>query len=881
MPVNLFNDETQKWEPVAVADAVSFLRSGKYRPAAEDIPKLNLKTKYGDGTASNEQEFYDILRNGGRLETEVEAESRRLKEFEGPLDKAAAAAVGFVGGATMGLSSVASIALPEGAQNYISDVVEANPITSSVFEAAGVGASVIASGGTGALAQIAARTPAAMAIKAAAKGGAAVAKTLTKTHKAMGHKGVESVIKTAATMSLDAGFMGAGSELSEVVLDDTLENGEFLAATARIVTAGFTSAATGAVLGGVGGTLVSAARKMTASTKNLLENHYKHSISDEAADLTNKMAKGAPVKPQEAVVAEVNLALKDALAAEKAFAPKARINLEVLDDLPATKYVQQVEDFKSTAESLNIEKWAARSDMGNQVKDSLQKFQLRQWKALNEYGEGTLVGGLKGSINTQRVLPYQSYQSMYNELGEHAGRLSKSGHAEDAMDLEDMQEILRQSLVAKPDVWGKVGQRFDDAARNFKTDDTVFLSKYGKGQKLDNLYESLKNSPDDELAVWDNFIAGKRAKLEEMLNHEKDPKIRQGIKTALDSFHELRARVKHGVDHAVASKIAPHIPKSDKTPSQNDRDSYDILKKVADINGVGAAALNLATGGGFSAGQMLLRGLSKIASNTESNKKVIDFAVDGLAKVGRATRTPGRVIATGVAVGAGRQAAAKEQRLDSYKRAAKIQKQLRSYTGIIHDPINYMEQLQAQIPELAQMAPRVTQALIDTKMRSGAFLLMKAQELGISDDPRNVSVRQNSHKILRMERYMDAVENPMKHIRKLERGVMSREAIEVVKQVYPKIYSTLVSSTSQRISEMKGAYPSYVIRQMSVLLDYPFDPLYTPEMVNTFQAAHAVAGGQPNDVAGKQSGRPRGITNVKHQTQMRENLTPSQQQEAR
>jgi hypothetical protein len=382
------------------------------------------------------------------------------------------------------------------------------------------------------------------------------------------------------------------------------------------------------------------------------------------------------------------------------------------------------------------------------------------------------------------------------------------------------------------------------------------------------------------LGKWENFFVSQEARFKAGLSSAKTPEQQKLYKDALNSFANLRSQIQKTSDELMGEKIAPFIPKG-KLPSAREEEQIGLLTKIMNIKGLPQAALNVATGGKFSgiqaAGHMF-RSFSKIAGKTAEVDRIIDVAAKGVANT---SKVIGKAAIVGTSQLAASESTSNSRRKSEYERTRAIKKQLANFSSIINDPLTYGENLQAQMPELAQMAPKITQSIIETKTKAGAFLLLKASEIGLNSDPRGVNIRESQSKLYKMEKYIEAVNNPVAQIKKLKTGTMSNEAAEVLKNVYPTLYKATIDAVQQRVSEQKGAHSSDLSRQLSVLLDYPFDPMYSPEIVQAFQAIHAVAGGMPGDVAGRQSGRPQNISNIKRTTQLREDLTTGQQQEAR
>lgn len=107
--------------------------------------------------------------------------------------------------------------------------------------------------------------------------------------------------------------------------------------------------------------------------------------------------------------------------------------------------------------------------------------------------------------------------------------------------------------------------------------------------------------------------------------------------------------------------------------------------------------------------------------------------------------------------------------------------------------------------------------------------------------------------VARFAKRIEAVKDPVGSMtRGLERGDISREQVEAVKAVYPKLYAVMQGRLMEEVAKLPNALPYQTRVTLSVLFDVPLDASMRPEIIRGLQAAYT-----PSEKAGKQ--RPTNI----------------------
>jgi hypothetical protein len=166
------------------------------------------------------------------------------------------------------------------------------------------------------------------------------------------------------------------------------------------------------------------------------------------------------------------------------------------------------------------------------------------------------------------------------------------------------------------------------------------------------------------------------------------------------------------------------------------------------------------------------------------------------------------------------------------------QDKVRRYAEMIHD-----QGYQDFANQLMLTNNRAVQYLIwNAPPRAGAKGMNSLRPMPASKVP-----TLQEYKYYRINR---AISQPFSLLDDMEKGTMSRDAVQAVKYVYPEIHAQIVEQASTKIYEMKSEgkfLPMSQIANLGVALDAPIDSTLTTEFVGAVQSALAAAPTQSAD----------------------------------
>ncbi len=180
-----------------------------------------------------------------------------------------------------------------------------------------------------------------------------------------------------------------------------------------------------------------------------------------------------------------------------------------------------------------------------------------------------------------------------------------------------------------------------------------------------------------------------------------------------------------------------------------------------------------------------------------------------------------------------------DTRLDAFK------KRVKELSAIMTDPEGSTTKIQQSWLDLEEVAPNLMTAVTTKAIAGASFLWDKMPR-----DPRGTEylLPQMSKwvpaeaEMSKWERYIAAVDDPMSVLRDLKNGVLTREAVEAVKSVYPELYNEMVTQVLEQLPELRAELPLDRLTQLSILLDMPLHPTQTGQFVAAMQANYAREG---------------------------------------
>lgn len=163
-----------------------------------------------------------------------------------------------------------------------------------------------------------------------------------------------------------------------------------------------------------------------------------------------------------------------------------------------------------------------------------------------------------------------------------------------------------------------------------------------------------------------------------------------------------------------------------------------------------------------------------------------------------------------------------------------------------------MSQLADQRPDIAQAYEAQTQRAADflkSKFRP-AVPDMGTDVLGHTRPP-----QMDPASVSTFLRYVDAVQDPQGALDRAAAGTITREDVEVLRSVYPAVYSDLVGDVMDQLANVQTRPPYEERIRLGLLLGVPTDPALSPSSLQM-----VVASAQRLNAAGQQGGGGMGPT---------------------
>ena len=160
---------------------------------------------------------------------------------------------------------------------------------------------------------------------------------------------------------------------------------------------------------------------------------------------------------------------------------------------------------------------------------------------------------------------------------------------------------------------------------------------------------------------------------------------------------------------------------------------------------------------------------------------------------------------------------------------------------IISDPAYLERRISAKFYNLQQGAPETAVAALQITTKAINFLKEKMPSMGAGSNRIYGNVSSISgFELNKIARYVQAIEDPMSALEELQSGTLTRDHIEAIKAVYPRIYSDIVAKTMSLIETKPNlSYQKKI--QLGILLDISTDETMDPSFILNRQAQYAQA----------------------------------------
>lgn len=167
------------------------------------------------------------------------------------------------------------------------------------------------------------------------------------------------------------------------------------------------------------------------------------------------------------------------------------------------------------------------------------------------------------------------------------------------------------------------------------------------------------------------------------------------------------------------------------------------------------------------------------------------------------------------------------------------------------------EQVSAHLGGLGSHAPATVASVSSVANRGTAFLQAKIPPRHVdmqSLTPHAERPRVSDTEMARFLRYADAVDDPLKIVDDMKSGRLTKETVEAVRAVYPKLYATIQGRVADELSDRTTKVPYEQRVRLGMLLGVPADKSMTPAFQKALQAAYGPPPPEPKPQA--PSGKP-------------------------
>lgn len=686
---------------------------------------------------------------------------------------ASALATGAARGATLGLSDKFLESL--GGQEFLKETLKRNPGLSTTGEVLGTIAPAILTEG-GSLAAEGVLTAAAP-IRGVIKAGSALEKVVADAIGKSGSKMLaRDIVKKSLAKSAAGALEGAALETGHLITEDAIGDADFNAQNL------LAHVGTGALYGGlIGGAIPGLGKVASGAGKSAAELFGKAASKYTDAGNAAKELLGLPLSKE--------------LKLEQFESGK-----QLLEDLP--RWLREdldlgsVKNNKELAERISRLKSASGKDIDvalSEIDTEAMKDPVRQ-AAAGQYRQKVL-SDLANKVEQDFLAPNQKWESLSGQNGK------------------------VQSLV--------------NDIRNRAMEPSVGIAK-----DLNNIKRKLND-------IAENFYEGGPAKRPK-LSEQAAARAASMTKDAVHSYAELvnsevAGRIsKANQNYFYSSSVLPSFLKKIAKEGSTKTSPWELIQAVASYGIGDIYGLTLYGGKKLLESDVRRRlainmGLQKAADNVA---KKVSSSVESFLN---STKRVGRPASLDILL---RSPLAKKQtdagKMESpSKRGEAFQNLAHNLVDLNSDPGKLLEKTVKAGAPISMAAPKTASAVGESLVHAVQFLNSK-----LPKSPYEVHVpgapepewTPSSMQMAKFERYLQAVENPMSILHELESNAVTKEHIEAIKVVYPKLYNYVRQVTYDKIQKHGKKIPYAKKIQLGLLLDIPTDSSLIGKNIAALQA---------------------------------------------
>ncbi len=170
------------------------------------------------------------------------------------------------------------------------------------------------------------------------------------------------------------------------------------------------------------------------------------------------------------------------------------------------------------------------------------------------------------------------------------------------------------------------------------------------------------------------------------------------------------------------------------------------------------------------------------------------------------------------------------------ERFRSIRRELETLTG---DPVRSEDRLVKATATVADVAPRLAQAMQIKAVNSAQYLLSKAPVPPSWLSPfKRDKWKPSDVELDRFEKILAAVEHPESVLKDLNNGTLTKAAVEALEATSPEMYARIVGELQDRLADLREELPYEDRLQLSVLFPVAVEPSAAPAMVAAWQSGY-------------------------------------------
>jgi hypothetical protein len=860
--IRLRDNQTGEVKEVSPEVAQQLLPTGQY---GVERGQYNI-TQDGRTGAIDSSKLFTALREGWQLETPEQARERTVQEKYGDRTITAGAA-GAARGLSFGLSDQLMTRALGVRKETLAGLKEANPAASFGSELGAVALSIIGTGGLGAGGQVAGRGAVAGAGAAARVGAGARAAQVAKgavsgpgllagasagvgksaSERLIGQAAGESlrreVARKATRLGVEGALEGAAYSVGNLISEEALGNAE-LSAENVIASMGL-----GAVLGaGVGGALGTGGALFSrgASKTGALAHGVRDSLKETVGKKPKFLGRDWWVSQAEESAVKATGARGSDIRKLQTQEKIQRVGRDLLD------YTDEAGN-KLMRPGMRADDLAAK--LPKEV-DAVGK----KLSAIRDKVDGYIAA------NTKRAATAAD------------GKLLKKKSVSELM---DMATAPTDDLT--PDVMGMFRRVYDDVIAPLRNSDTPGVSSMAK--RVEKQFEPLLK----------RYLKGETVDLARLTKFRQDldkiiypkpsgggiavaPKAAEQLKQARgvveDFIEEHTERVLRTMGEDITQYtdtkrvFSSLITARDLAKKASLQDLGNRAISLTDtIAGAGAGgAMGVMSGGtagvaGAAAGVgfnkvMRERSMSTVAAVVDNLTKRMSVAKTNASVAEQLTQATRKALQKGPTKASGPRGSATAAGLIkgavTSENFHQVQKALAAYASV--DSVS--ERVGVSLADASTALPKTTNALSAKAVTATQFLHSKLPRPpgdGSTLTPLVSNWKPSKAEVAKFNRYLKAVENPMSVIEGLADGRISRESVEALREVYPRLYEATRMEIARQAAELKERLPYATNVKLSLFFDVPLDPSMKPEAMRRTQM-----GADPEQAQGAMTGTGQG-----------------------